>query len=181
MSMPSAGWGVTDTRQEMCGSRAAVGLRLSPKIKSGYGCHDLQDGDRCLSCVRHSLHPADGPTNCERRTNTCDGVSGCSTWTAFSTASVAADGPQATDRRRRCRVEVCWAPQLIDQIRDPHDSGAVEIRWATSWIDHNIAESRSRRGFRPSRRPTLPAQPAPTVTPRPSWRTLWASSIPGID
>jgi len=32
-----------------------------------------------------------------------------------------------------------WAPQLIDQIRDLYDSAAVEIRWATSWIDHNIS------------------------------------------
>jgi hypothetical protein len=31
-----------------------------------------------------------------------------------------------------------WAPQLIDQIRDLYRSGAVEIRWASTWIDHNI-------------------------------------------
>lgn len=27
-----------------------------------------------------------------------------------------------------------WCPQLIDEIRDMHTRGIVEIRWATTWI-----------------------------------------------
>jgi hypothetical protein len=29
-----------------------------------------------------------------------------------------------------------WAPQLIDRIGALHDSGLVEIRWATTWVEH---------------------------------------------
>lgn len=31
--------------------------------------------------------------------------------------------------------KIRWAPALIRRIRDLHESGAVEIRWSTTWCD----------------------------------------------
>lgn len=28
---------------------------------------------------------------------------------------------------------ICWAPPLIDRIRDLHETGIVEVRWCTTW------------------------------------------------
>lgn len=29
-----------------------------------------------------------------------------------------------------------WSPDLVSRIRRLHASGAVEVRWATTWVDH---------------------------------------------
>lgn len=33
-----------------------------------------------------------------------------------------------------------WAPQAIDRLRALHTSGAASIRWATTWIDHEVTQ-----------------------------------------
>lgn len=32
--------------------------------------------------------------------------------------------------------ELRWSPVLVDRIRDLHTSGAVEVRWCTTWSPH---------------------------------------------
>jgi hypothetical protein len=36
-----------------------------------------------------------------------------------------------------------WAPEAAQQLTDLHRSGTVEIRWATTWIDHNPTQIES--------------------------------------
>jgi len=34
------------------------------------------------------------------------------------------------------RFRLTWSPELVDQITALHNGGGVEIRWATTWVDH---------------------------------------------
>jgi hypothetical protein len=80
-------------------------------------------------------------------------------------------GWRAVPRRSSVRVvdgrelRLCWAPALIDRIRQIHAGGQVEIRWATSWIAPGVLRPVAVRELESLLRlPALPlAWPAPTA------------------
>jgi hypothetical protein len=71
------------------------------------------------------------------------------------------DTPRSTGRVvSSCGISyrIRWAPEAAQQLTGLHRSGTVEIRWATTWVDHNPTQIESLLGL-PALTPAFPPDP----------------------